>query len=815
MNALAAARAAVRRGLPRVTSELDALGLHLPDVGGQAIRPLVAYAVARALGHPCDEQFWRAALSVQLAHEASLVHDDVIDGADERRGAESVHAARGVAAAIVMGDHMLTAGYRLAAGTASITWMRMYAEALERTVAGELLQARVRGRPLTTAEYRSVVTGKSGELLGLAAAAAPALGEDARANDYRELGRALGVLYQMLDDLLDYCPGTTAGKPALRDHAQRHWTWVLSELGGDALEAPDAAVLERLHARDPSGGSALRRALDTYAAEIATFLHQHRALIPDDAVLPAMLEDWLERARGAVAAEEVLRAARAVAGDAAVLARHGRSFRFAARLFGPAARRGVAAVYAFCRFTDDLVDEDDAPMEERRQRLDAWCALARRVYHGERTGIGFLDRSVGVMQQQNIPFTYVAELIAGVRMDLEVDRYASLAELRGYTYRVAAVVGLWLTRLFGVHDDATLQRAAALGHAMQMTNILRDVGEDLRRGRLYVPLATLAEFGLDERDLETMLRTGDAGERWTRLVEYLIAVAERDYAQALVALGRLPLAVRAPVAVAAYVYAGIHDAIRANAYDTFTRRAATDRSAKMRLGAAALAAVVGRSGYARPRRATTAAALAAVLAVGPAAAQRPVRTAAADRPAIEVTARLAAVEARLARSPDDECLQLDRLRVLYFQAVSDARAVAAGLEQIATLRQTDLAAVTLLEAYRGAFETLRAKHAPWPATKLRALRSGMRTLDAAVAAAPDHAEVRYLRLMSGYHLPGFLGRRAEVAADLEHLVALLQDDDPRISPDVRRAAARFVLEHAALAPATRATITASVSPDGT
>src|SRR5690606_37935412 len=130
MSALQAARVVVDRALGSACAALDDLGLHVELDAGQAIRPLVAYAAARALGHACDEPFWRAALAVQLAHEASLVHDDVIDGASERRGRPTLQVRAGIGAAIAHGDHLLTAGYRLAAAPANAAWFAAYAEAL-------------------------------------------------------------------------------------------------------------------------------------------------------------------------------------------------------------------------------------------------------------------------------------------------------------------------------------------------------------------------------------------------------------------------------------------------------------------------------------------------------------------------------------------------------------------------------------------------------------------------------------------------------------------------------------------------------------
>jgi phytoene synthase len=275
----------------------------------------------------------------------------------------------------------------------------------------------------------------------------------------------------------------------------------------------------------------------------------------------------------------------------AYFGRHGRSFRFAARLFPREASRRVAGVYAFCRFTDDLVDgppsgDDPAALQST---LDTWLTLARRAHVGEASGIALLDEVVGGSGRAGVPFHFIHDLVEGVRMDVSPRTYRSLAELREYSYRVAGAVGGWLTELFGVHDPWVLERAFALGHAMQLTNILRDVGEDLNRGRLYLPLDRMARHGVDRELLQAMAaHRVPVFSGYRDLLEELMAEADADYQRALEAVPALPLFFRRPVAVAARVYQGIHDGIRRNAYDNLTRRAATSLPRKLWLGGSAL-----------------------------------------------------------------------------------------------------------------------------------------------------------------------------------------------------------------------------------
>jgi phytoene synthase len=174
-------------------------------------------------------------------------------------------------------------------------------------------------------------------------------------------------------------------------------------------------------------------------------------------------------------------------------------------------------------------------------------------------------------------------------MDIHPRRYRTLEELREYSYRVASVVGGWLTELFGIHDPWVLERAFALGHAMQLTNILRDVGEDLRVGRLYLPEDLLESNGVDRDFLEAKSRSSSPMfPGYRKVLEELMASAEEDYRRAFEAIPLLPGFFQGPVAVAARVYEGIHEEIRRNGFDNLTRRARTSLPRKLLLGMVAL-----------------------------------------------------------------------------------------------------------------------------------------------------------------------------------------------------------------------------------
>jgi 15-cis-phytoene synthase len=797
------AEARVRAGLAPVSAWLAESGMPASSWRGKLIRPVVGYA-AVAGGGDADEggasaSLWYALGAVQLAHEASLLHDDVIDGAGVRRGEATAVATEGVASALVEGDHLLTSAYRLAARTGHVWWMERFAAAVERTVAGEKAQGRSAGRALTWEEYEAVVLGKSGELLGAALSVAPALrGEgEVEVDRYYALGRRVGLVYQMLDDLLDYCPAVDTGKPALADGRRGLWTWPLAHVPATA-EAEPALAARLLREPDEDGIRPVDHCVDRLRSVAAEVAAEAAVLLPGDGIIPALLDEWVAAAESAAGPSPRRVVLPPVAGWEQLMTEHARSFRLAARLFPSDRRAQVVGVYAWCRYTDELVDGAALPPAELEARLDAWLDLSRRAYQGERTGNELADRVMGEMRVADVPFAYAAELIEGMRMDVHRVEYGTLSELRMYTYRVASVVGLWLTELFGVRDPWMLDRAAALGHAMQLTNILRDVGEDLGRGRLYLPTAWLSAHGLSRADLERMLEAGAPDAAYGELIERLLRVAEEEYALAEPAIDRLPGFYRRPVRVASALYRGIHLQIRRNGYDNLTRRAHTSLTDKVWLGLRAFGS--GRVQAPEVGRLGRAVALTAALVLGasPLAAQAPpdLRTPGDITRAVSVPG----VMFREVR---------DRVGVLWLRAVEDPAAVAEGLDAVATLRGQLLPgsatrASLLLDAYEGAFLTLRAKHGGWPGARLRNLREGFERMDAAVWRAPDAAELRYVRLMSGFYLPGFFRRGDVVDEDLLALARLLPDSRDAFPAELLPEVRDFVLKHAALDAPTRA-----------
>lgn len=601
--------------LAEAADRLRAEGVPVPTMEGKLLRPLVAYAlVPPTLRGSLDHRFWLGALAVQMVHEASLLHDDILDDAAERRGEVTLAASKGVGPALVLGDHYLTGAYRAAAMAEAPAFLNCFIRAVERTVAGEVAQERAAGRRLARQEYHAIVTGKSGELFGAATCLGGAL---AGLDDHAErvaLGREVGALYQQVDDLLDYCPVADTGKPPLQDYRQGKWTWMLELAGMDGFDRDAEDVLVALFRQRGGVPSPARRALGELRTRRDELVRRALVLSPGDEVVAGVLDAWVDAAAKGVEAQEsavarslvplvfsrpgreaeVVSAARAVGGPEAwpaYFGRHARTFRFAARLFPrePAAR--VAGVYAYCRFTDDLVDDpsDGAGPDIVEERLAVWRELSHQAFHGSATGIPLLDTVMGESGARGVSWRYPEALLHGVGMDLTRSHYPGWSELEEYTFGVAGAVGGWITQLFGMDDESLLRQAHALGHGMQLTNILRDVGEDWRRGRVYLPLTVLQAHGLSAECLGIfMAGPAPVPAAYRRVVDEVMDRAEAYYEEAWPGIQTLPGWYRRPVAVAAQAYRGIHREIRRNAYDNLRLRARTSLSTKVALAAGAL-----------------------------------------------------------------------------------------------------------------------------------------------------------------------------------------------------------------------------------
>jgi 15-cis-phytoene synthase len=243
----------------------------------------------------------------------------------------------------------------------------------------------------------------------------------------------------------------------------------------------------------------------------------------------------------------------------ASLARNSRTFH-AASLLLPAHVRGPATVlYGFCRLADDAVDLEGG-------RLQAIAALHRRlgrVYAGQPQEVPEDRALAAVVAQHAIPRALPEFLIEGLAWDVEGRRYETLDDLLAYAARVAAAVGAMMSLLMGVREPAALARACDLGVAMQLSNIARDVGEDARMGRLYLPRSWLREAGIDP---VAWLAAPVPDPGVSEAVQRLLGVAEGLYARASAGVSRLPLACRPGINAARLLYAEIgHEVLRRGA----------------------------------------------------------------------------------------------------------------------------------------------------------------------------------------------------------------------------------------------------------
>lgn len=258
----------------------------------------------------------------------------------------------------------------------------------------------------------------------------------------------------------------------------------------------------------------------------------------------------------------------------AVIRQHSKSFSLAARLLAPQARRHAELLYAWCRTADDAVDRADSPTA-------AHAALARlrdqldRVYRQASCDDPATAALAEVVRACQLPRHYPDELLAGMEMDLNCDRYATFEQLLLYCHRVAGVVGLMMCHALGVRDERALPHAAHLGIAMQLTNIARDVGEDWVRGRLYLPLEWLAATPTPRQPLPDDLARP--------ALERILQSAQRFYASGERGLVYLDARSRLAVRTAARVYAAIGSRVAAQGYRVSAGRAVVSTRRKLLL----------------------------------------------------------------------------------------------------------------------------------------------------------------------------------------------------------------------------------------
>ena len=263
-----------------------------------------------------------------------------------------------------------------------------------------------------------------------------------------------------------------------------------------------------------------------------------------------------------------------------ITAEYAKTFYFGTLLMPKEKSKAIWAIYAWCRLTDELVDGAKAKyttedtLIEWEQQLESVFA----DYPIEDTDVALVD----AIQRYPLTIEPFRDMIAGQRMDLSQNRYQTFEDLELYCYRVAGTVGLMSNAVLGIGAKKNgvpweknkpiyvpTEEAISLGLAMQLTNILRDVGEDLQRDRIYLPLEDLYAFNYTEADL----RAGVIDDRWRGIMKFQIKRAREYYRQAENGIRYLIRDSRLPVWASLMLYQGILDEIEANNYDVFTKRA--------------------------------------------------------------------------------------------------------------------------------------------------------------------------------------------------------------------------------------------------
>jgi 15-cis-phytoene synthase len=227
-------------------------------------------------------------------------------------------------------------------------------------------------------------------------------------------------------------------------------------------------------------------------------------------------------------------------------------------------KRDITIFYAFCRVIDDIADSSELGVEGKRVRLAKWRQMLRAATPDE----PFLARDLRqLIAKYSLPLDMLEQIIAGVEMDLSTLRYPTFEELRVYCYRVASAVGLVSIEIFGYRNPCCKQYAIKLGLALQMTNIIRDVGKDMQNGRVYLPQEDLARFHYSETELTQQ----QYNERFVQLMEFQARRAHQFFAGAAAALPVEDRRAMAPAEIMGSIYRGLLRRIELDKFRVFEK----------------------------------------------------------------------------------------------------------------------------------------------------------------------------------------------------------------------------------------------------
>ncbi|HZI96778.1 MAG TPA: phytoene/squalene synthase family protein [Actinomycetales bacterium] len=270
----------------------------------------------------------------------------------------------------------------------------------------------------------------------------------------------------------------------------------------------------------------------------------------------------------------------------ALHAEHGRTYYLATALLPPAKRPYVWALYGFARFADEFVDSLTEPDP---QALVAWgSAFLRSLDDG--TGADPVARAMlATMARWDIPRDHVEAFLASMRMDITETSYPTYADLEGYMYGSAAVIGLQMLPVLEPQHPAAAEHARLLGEAFQMSNFIRDVGEDLDRGRTYLPTEDMARFGVTREDLHAGRRSGEVTPEVRELLAFEVRRTRDLYAKAEPGIGMLHPTSRDAIRCAFVLYGGILGAVEKADYRVLDRRVSVPVPRRLAVAAGSLA----------------------------------------------------------------------------------------------------------------------------------------------------------------------------------------------------------------------------------
>ena len=260
---------------------------------------------------------------------------------------------------------------------------------------------------------------------------------------------------------------------------------------------------------------------------------------------------------------------------------HGKTYYLATLILPKKKRPHVHALYGFARYADEIVDDLASTLtpQEKADHLRTWGATVLRDLK-----VGKSEDLIGralthTVTEFSIPISYFEAFMESMEMDLTVTRYNTYEDLMKYVYGSAVVIGLEMLPILGYSDERAIEAASDLGRAFQLANFIRDIGEDIDRGRIYMPLDEMARFGVTEEQLLNKKMT----PQLTEFIKFQIARVRQLQANADAGIKYLDPISRPCIRAASELYCGIVDEVEANGYDIFTKRATTSQWRRARV----------------------------------------------------------------------------------------------------------------------------------------------------------------------------------------------------------------------------------------